>query len=82
MDGLSPLEALDGWLLDLQQWRKTERTRAQYRSVLRPFLLWCSAKRLVDLHSDQLRRYILTCLAHKHPETQMREVGCIKTFGR
>lgn len=80
--GLTAEEAFEGWMLDLQQRRRTERTRQQYRAVVLPFLRWTGKQRVEELEATDLRRYILTCLAQHHPETQLREVGCIKTFGR
>src|SRR5258708_4718386 len=80
---LSAMEAFDGWMMDLQQLRRSNRTLEQYRSVVEPFLRWCGPLDVEQLEGLLLRRYVLSVLSPRHgAETLKREVGCIKTFGK
>lgn len=79
---LEPSEALEGWMIDLEVRRRSDRTRERYRSVVLSFLRWTGKQDVRELDGDQLRKYILVLMKRHNSETLKREVGNIKTFGR
>ena len=82
LSSLTPEEALQGWLLDLKQRRRSPGTIAWYAETVRPFLEWADVSSIAELVGDQLRRYSLLKLSHLSPETLMRRVGAIKALGK
>src|SRR6266487_4800080 len=78
-------DAYQGWLLDLRQRRRTDRTIAWYAETVGSFLAWLSERAVTTtdaLAAEQLRTYTLVVLGHLSGETSSRRVGAIKTFSR
>jgi integrase/recombinase XerD len=78
------VDALNGWVLDLRQRRRTPRTIEGYVTVMHSFMRYCEQHGVRDhaqLRAQHLRAYAIERLGGLAPATQHGRVAILKAFG-
>jgi integrase/recombinase XerD len=84
VDGMNLDDALEGWVLDLRQRRRTERTVEGYVTVMHSFIRYCNeagGDEVEQLRASHLRTFAIERLGGLAPATQHGRVAILKAFG-